>query len=197
MNRLALLAAPAVLLLTGCGGSSTDTAIVSSTADVCTPAPDARCDGADLAGVDLSGRDLTGIDMRGANLVDADLSGANLTQANLVGANLAGANLSRAALVRTALDTADLSGANFTRSRLTGATLRRSNLTGASFSATFATDANFSGATLDVRGDGEIDGFDGGRGAIAGGEVGRAQDIHGAHPSPWRRFARLRRIKVK
>ena len=45
--------------------------------------------------------------------------------------------------------------------------------------------------------DGKRDILDGGRGAIAGGKVGGAQQGHGAHPRPWRIFSRLRRMRVK
>jgi hypothetical protein len=51
-----------VLLFAGCAGDTDTSATLSDTQ--CTPAPDARCDGADLAGADLAGRDLVGITLR-------------------------------------------------------------------------------------------------------------------------------------
>jgi len=66
----------------------------------CSIAPQANCQGANLAGAHLNNADL-----HGANLTGADLSGAHLGNANL-----SGADLSRTDLSKTNLGNANLSG---------------------------------------------------------------------------------------
>jgi Pentapeptide repeats (8 copies) len=115
-----LVAGVAVVLLSGCGGSSG-----TETVDGCAIEPATSCAGADLSGADLSGVDLSRSNLSGANLDSADLSGADLTEADLSGAHLMGANLSDA----------DLTSAN-----LTDATITATNLDGATLCGTTRTD---------------------------------------------------------
>ncbi len=109
----------AVLLLTGCGGSD------SETVNGCVIEPETQCANIDLSGADLEGADLS----------RAVLSGANLESTNLSGANLSEADLSDAQIVDTNLSDADLTSAN-----LSGATITGTDLSGATLCGTTQTD---------------------------------------------------------
>jgi uncharacterized protein YjbI with pentapeptide repeats len=141
MLRYIFLSVFALLLLTACGGSDTDSSSndldsvyenttgaridtdKGSTTDLDTLNKTNRCAGCDLTGVVLIKAKLVGAILKNADLSGADLTGANLTRANLTGANLTGANLTGANLYWAKLSGTNLSGANLTGADLSGAVL--------------------------------------------------------------------------
>lgn len=107
------VAAVAVALLAGCGGSDGP-----QTVNGCVIEPGTGCANIDLSDADLEGADLSGADLSGTTLEGTNLSGANLSEANLSGAHIVDGDLSDADLTR-----ANLSGATITGTSLEGATL--------------------------------------------------------------------------
>ena len=114
------VAAAAVALLAGCGGSDSP-----ETVNGCVIEPGTGCANLDLSGADLEGADLSGADLSGTTLDGTNLSGANLSEADLSGAQIVDA---------------DLSDADLTRANLTGATITGTNLDGATLCGTTRTD---------------------------------------------------------
>jgi hypothetical protein len=116
-----LLTLVAGLLLSGCGGGSSD----AQTVNGCTIESETSCPSADISNADLTGADLSRADLSGATLDGTNLSDANLAEANLSGAHL---------------DGTDLSGADLTSANLTEAELTDVNLDGAILCGTTRTD---------------------------------------------------------
>ncbi len=122
MLRYIFLSLFALLLLTACGGSDTDSSSNDS-GNVFENTTGAKIHSKQDVVKLIETNSCPACDLSGANLRSADLTGAYLTGANLTGVNLTGADLTGAMLYGAVLYRADLTGANLTGVNLFAADL--------------------------------------------------------------------------